>query len=116
MKRDNDYIRQLLFEMEGAEDFCFDAADGVPEEHLDKRLYHLKLLMDAGFVTYAGKYTHRLTNSGHDLLEALRDEGIWQKTKAAVAETGGSATLDIIKQVAIGFIKKQLHERTGFEF
>ena len=116
MKRDNDYIRQLLLEMEESEDFRFDVIDGASEDEIDKRLYHMKLLTDAGLATNVGKYAHRLTNGAHDFLDAMRDEGIWKKTKEAVADSGGNATLDIIKQIAVAFLKKQIRERTDLEF
>ena len=115
MKRDNDYIRLLLFEMEASEDFRFAPYEGTPEKEIDKRLYHINLLTDAGFVTSVGKYAHRLTNSGHDFLEAARDEGIWQRTKDTVTTAGGSATLEILKQIALGYLKKQINDKTGVD-
>ena len=33
----------------------------------------------------------------------LRDKGIWEKTKKAVTETGGNATLEMVKIIASGF-------------
>ncbi|QRN79485.1 MAG: DUF2513 domain-containing protein, partial [Nocardiopsis sp. BM-2018] len=115
MKRDNDLIRALLLEMEAKGDFRFDPIEGTPEEDIDKRIYHLKLLGDAGYVAPVGKYSYRLTNHAHDFIEAMRDEGIWNRTKDAVAKSGGNATLDIIKQIAVGFLKKQIRDRTGVD-
>ena len=94
--------------------------------------YHIELLADAGFVVKSsehidppgrgGSIRHgrrivrsfalRVTNSGHDFLDAIRDDGIWNKTKQAVAETGGSATLEIIKSLATGFLKKKIEQHT----
>ena len=45
---------------------------------------------------------YRLTSQGHDFIEAIRDKGIWEKTKEAVAETGGNASLGNIKNSCIG--------------
>jgi hypothetical protein len=59
--------------------------------------------------------TFELTWLGHDYLDAVRDEGIWHKTKKAVSETGGSATLEIVKALALGFVKKKIAQHTGIE-
>lgn len=115
MKRDNDLIRGLLLEMEAADDFRFDPLDGVPDEEIDKRAYHFKLLSDSGLVTSVGKYSFRLTNGAHDFIDAMRDDGIWQKTKDAVAQSGGNATLEIVRQIAVCFLKKQIKDRTGLD-
>ena len=98
MKRDQDFIRELLFEFEEAEDFYIDGSEvmGISRDEV-RRVYHIKLLKDAGFLADLDEGMFRLTNSGHDYIEAIRDEGVWSKTKAAVAETGGSATLEIVK-------------------
>lgn len=80
-----------------------------------KRVGHIYLLTDAGLMIQVGHSSYRLTNEGHDYLESIRDEGIWSKTKKAVAETGGNATLEIIKDLAIGFLKKQISDRTGID-
>ena len=114
MKRDQDYLRELLFEFEAQPDWlivAFNAMNASPEQR--QRLYHVQLLGDAGLVTEVGRSTCRLTNSGHDYIEAIRDEGVWSKTKAAVAETGGSATLEIVKSLAMGFLKKKIEKHTG---
>lgn len=113
MKRDNDLIRELLLEMEAANDFRFDPHDSLSNSDVEKRIYHMKLLEDHGYVTAAGKYHIRLTSAGHDFIDAMRDEGIWKKTKDAVARAGGNATLDIIKEIATAFLKKQFMD--GFD-
>ncbi len=116
MKRDDDYIRELLLEFEAHDDWLVLAPQTLnptPEER--SRQYHIMLLADAGFATNVGQETYRLTKAGHDYLDAVRDEGIWAKTKAAVAETGGNATLEIVKKVALGFVKKKIEQHTGLE-
>lgn len=61
------------------------------------------------------QHAFRLTSQGHDYLDAIRDQGIWAKTKDVVAKTGGSATLEIVKALATGLLKKQISERTGID-
>jgi hypothetical protein len=85
----------------------------TPEE--SKRLYHVLLLTDQGFVARVDQHCFRLTAQGHDYLSAIRDEGIWARTKAAVAQEGGSATLAILRDLATGFLRKQISDRTGIQ-
>ena len=66
-------------------------------------------------MTQVNDHVFRMTNQGHDYLDAIRDNGIWTKTKAAVAETGGSATLEIVKALALGFLKKKIETHTGIQ-
>ena len=84
-----------------------------PDERRER--YHILLLIDAGLLTEVGKGTFRITNSGHDYLEAIRDEGIWSKTKAVVAETGGSTTLELVKKLAMGFLNAKIEHYTGMK-
>ena len=111
MKRNDDLIRELLLEMEASEEWFF-VVDYDEEDQA--REYHLKLLGDMGLLSF-GKHSYRLTAAGHDFLDAVRDDGLWKKTKDAVAETGGNATLEIIFSLAKGFLKKKISQHTGIE-
>ena len=62
---------------------------------LQKKWYYVQLMYDAGYITEESNEVYRLTSQGHDFIESIRDEGIWNKTKAMVSETGGNATLEI---------------------
>ena len=116
MKRSDDLIRDMLLEFEAQDDFLVVVAPHLGMS-LDQRQrwYHVELMCDAGLMTPVGKGTYRITHQGHDFLDAMRDEGIWNRTKDAVAQSGGNATLDIIKQIAVGFLKKQIRDRTGVD-
>lgn len=116
MKRDNDYLRELLFKIEGDENcLTFGPTAYGQSEAQEKEHYHLQLLCDAGHLVQIGDITYRLTNQGHDFIESIRDKGIWEKTKEAVAESGGNATLEMIKAIATGFLKKKLSEHANID-
>ena len=53
-----------------------------------------------------------LTWAGHDLLDSVRDPKIWAKTKHGALAAGGF-TVDLLKDLAKGFVKKQIEQRTG---
>ena len=118
MKRDNEYLRELLFNIESDEDYLYlvDVDLRVPPEER-KKLYYILLLCDEGYVVPIGKRneTYRLTAKGHDFIEAIRDDGIWEKTKKAVTETGGNATLEMVKLIAVELLKKKISEHAGVE-
>lgn len=125
MQRDMDYVRELLLDIEGKERPGL--KDLLPvnagnDEYL-KLAEHLRMLVDeAGFVSgtpahnLAGKnwLDLRLTWQGHDFLNSVRDPETWVKTKKGALAAGGW-TVDILKDLAKGFIKKQLEEHSGIK-
>ncbi len=116
MKRDDDYLRELLLSFEGDDKPLVLVSRALSQSAAEqKKNYHIELLCDAGFMTLVPPSGYRMTMQGHDYLDAIRSEGVWQRTKQAVAETGGSATLEILKALATGFVKKKLTEHTGIE-
>ncbi|MEM9780156.1 MAG: DUF2513 domain-containing protein [Pseudomonadota bacterium] len=117
MKRDSDLLRELLLRYESDEKAIFISriTDGSDLKEKSEH-YHILLLADKGLVAAVGQSTFRLTSQGHDFIEATRDGGIWNKTKSVVAETGGNATIEVLKALAIGFLKQKIAKHTGKEF
>ncbi|MBL4626576.1 MAG: DUF2513 domain-containing protein [Roseicyclus sp.] len=115
-KRDDEFLRDMLIGFEDSDDYAF-VIGGYMRMPADERKqeYHVHLACDAGLMIEIGREVFRLSNSGHDYIQATRDEGIWQSTKNAVAETGGSATLEIVKSLATGFLKQKIAQHTGVE-
>lgn len=112
MRRDDDLIRSLMFEAEGHDDWRFTEAgalviDPTPEEN--QRGYHLLLLVDAGLFTQVGGGVFRLTNAGHDWLDAVRDDTVWGRTKDAAGRVGGVG-LNMMAAIAKGYVKQTLQE------
>ena len=52
----------------------------------------------------------RLTYSGHEFLETIRDRGIWNSTKA-VLKKAGTTTVQMILSTAIDLVKAKIHGR-----
>lgn len=112
MRRDDDLIRQLMLDFEASEKVLLVAARHLnmsPEE--SRKYYHLKCLADAGFLEETGKSggVFRMTNNGHDFCAAIRDETIWNKTKAASASVAGVG-LGVMKDIGIGYVRARLIE------
>ncbi|MDF2910626.1 MAG: hypothetical protein K0Q56_1507 [Sporolactobacillus laevolacticus] len=65
------------------------------------------IIMKASDV-YQIKTISDLTWNGHQFLDNIRSETVWEKSKSKVAETVGSASVSIISQVAASFVKSML--------
>nr|WP_294510085.1 DUF2513 domain-containing protein [uncultured Rhodopila sp.] len=123
MKRDMDLVRDILLKIESAPgksswNVLIDGVEGEDKQKL--LLAHLPLMRDAHLVKFlslnAGIYTVmeniELTWEGHDLLDSVRSPEVWKKTKKGV-EAAGGFTIDLMKSLAKGFVKKQIEEHTG---
>ena len=124
MKRNLDLYRDILLKHEElSEDngiVEFDP-DDFPGEALEIVEAHVELLGDAGFLVPAdgliGSETllaGRMTYYGHEFLDTVRDPEVWRKTKE-VGEQVGTGALDVLAEIAKGFLKTQIKRLTGVE-
>jgi hypothetical protein len=80
--------------------------------------YHLQLIEEAGFIrTFSRELGgailfDRLTWAGHDFVDSVRSPEVWAKTRRG-AEAVGGITIDLVKDLAKGFLRKQLEDLTG---
>ena len=122
MKRDMDFIRELLLKIEGGQkefEIIGQAyTGGIDPPEIAKLTEHIRLLKQAGFIDVqaesSGGYIllKGLSWKGHDFLDSVRDPKIWEKTKSGAMAAGGF-TVDLLIDLAKGFVKKQIEERTG---
>jgi hypothetical protein len=112
MKRDFELIRKLLVFFDEKPDANHVEVPEVEGDYSDSEIkYHLILLYDAGFlhcepvkssssdrVIYVLPFT--LTWDGHEFLDKIRSDGVWQKIQALIASKGGSLAFAVINQVA----------------
>jgi hypothetical protein len=118
MKRNMDLIRDILLDIESKP-----AGEMIQTIGYDSEKYtgeemrgHLRLIDQAGLVDgkfrFLGESTliaiHGLSNEGHDLLDAIRGDTVWARTKERVEEVGGSVTLDTLKAIATAVAAKLL--------
>ena len=113
MKRDMELVRQILFALEEHDkpgDWCIVTIEGRSAIEIS---YHVKLLNDAGYLEaedistsdgFAWRPTS-LTWQGHEFLDAVRNDTVWNNTKKAVADKGGSIPFELLKELAIGFAR-----------
>jgi hypothetical protein len=72
--------------------------------------YHCKILYDGGLLSdYKGQYggnelycfgVGSLTWQGHDFLDKIKTDTVWNKTKNVIKKQGLPMILDVIKEVA----------------
>jgi len=129
VKRDPEIIRNILLEFLESDLNCFQDKLATGNSILVKgvetnvgrqnqiRAEHIRWMIDDGLLQpleNAPVYV-RVTAKGCDFAESIQDEGIWARTKNVVAETGGSVSIEIIKALAIGLMKKKVSKHTGIE-
>ena len=120
MKRNLDLIRMILLSVESSDSsrLYLEDLNLLGNYTQDEIAYQIRLLMDSDYIdaceigrigTLKKSYTiYRLTNSGHDYLDSVRDETIWINTKKKLGPTFVSASLELVKEVSFDLIKKSL--------
>ncbi|MGF1645072.1 MAG: DUF2513 domain-containing protein [Thiotrichales bacterium] len=111
MKRDWDIVREILTRMEE----CSTPGDTLSlssfgAERAAEISYHAELLLEAGLVDGQMSKTisrgphdfflRRVTWSGHEFLDSIRSDSVWERTKRVFASKGIEMTVDLVKSVA----------------
>lgn len=127
MTRNMDLIRELLLKLEALPTLpgsVYLLKPGDEETRIDgysseEVAHHLSLIREAGFINWnknsvsmIGITFDRLSWAGYDFLDSIRDPEVWAKTKKG-AEAAGGFTVDLLKDLAKGFIKKTIEDHTG---
>jgi len=82
--------------------------------------YHLNLLYEAAWITAEPVRSttsdrviyvlpFELTWQGHDFLDAIRNDTVWQRTKNVIARAGGSVPIEVMRGVANRVIQAVLN-------
>ena len=109
MKRDMDLCRKILFAVEDCDErFCYDLKlEGYKQEEVN---YNAKLLFQCGFIDKVSEdltgnlILGSLTWAGHDFLEKIREDTVWNHTKEVITKKGLPMVVDVIKQVSAALI------------
>lgn len=119
MKRDLDFIREILLKIENCDGLFYPNELVTGAHSMADVNQHLKLLMDVNYIdaqdasTLSGEYyiVKRITMSGYDYLDSVRSDKVWRTVKDKLAKTSGgitSAALEVIKSVATHIITQSL--------
>lgn len=105
-------IRKILFVVEEKYvDTCLNNSEiSIDGYDMKTIAYHCAILHDAGLLTdYKGMYGHnelmffdvgRLTWDGHEFLDKIKDDTVWNKTKNTIMKKGIPFVLDAVKEIA----------------
>jgi Hypothetical protein (DUF2513) len=125
MKRDMDFVRDLLSKIEEA-DGRRDMVELMPPDASDddwkKYPYHLTLLNQAGLVAginardISGEnwLQVNLTWAGHEFLDTMRDPDVWQRTKDG-AKKVGNFSMPFLMELGKAYAKHVAKEKLGLE-
>lgn len=119
MKRDLDLIRSILLSME-ASDHGFAAERPAVDDYTEEQIgYHVYLMGQAGLITTADATTLAdqspsaiplsITWAGHDFLDSVKDETLWNKAKSVVLKPAAGVTFDIL----VAWVKAEAKQRLG---
>ena len=115
MKRDMDLVRKILFQIEMQKPFERIQIK-IDDYNMQEIAYHCEMLYEEGYIKdYYGItcdnfdgvlkfWVQDLTWEGHELLEAIRQDAIWNRTKQTIREKGLSMAIGTIKTISTAFI------------
>ena len=123
VKRDMDLIREILFKIEDKNDLVLRVIE-LPERDYETVSRYIEMLYDNGFIDgdkrrdYSQSFSEILVKDlswdGHDLLDLIRSQDVWDKTKQGVIDAK-SFSLDLLKSLAKGYAKTKIEEVTGLK-
>lgn len=121
MTRNWEIIREVLLRLESINTpnayVNANSFDGLPEQEV---AYNMRLLSEAGYIDARimasssgdGKINAalaiRLTNAGHDLLDTMRNDSVWNKVKEKFTSNGIEMTFDLVVSVGKKIIEAVL--------
>ncbi|SRY72850.1 Uncharacterised protein [Escherichia coli] len=133
MKIDHEYLKGLLDAFEASEEPHTDIKQlqlAGYDYSTDEFLFHMRLLADRQLIARTdGKYGFgfseaadggswfviplRLTSSGHDFLEALRNKEVWSSLKTGFKDASIGTLVDVSRRLLDGYIQKKIDDLIG---
>jgi hypothetical protein len=109
MKRDMELSRQILQQIEEKFPLRGKAELDLPAYSPEQIAYNVMLLWEAGLIVAddCSNFDElwlqptRLTWEGHEFLDAIKHDTVWNKVKATVKEEGGFVSFEVLKLLAI---------------
>jgi predicted transcriptional regulator len=109
--RDLEIIRYILLEVEKADDYNVKLKELAADASTRKTIsHHINLLIDSGYIEatktrnvgnrYEDFLIKRITSSGYDYLDNVRNNQVWEETKKQIVGFGSSVSLDVVKTVS----------------
>ena len=119
MKRDLSLVRAILMRCESAPAGSVVDTASLSDLGADRSILaeHIAIVAEAGLVDVLDMSTqsgadyivNRLTWAGHEFLQSIRDDSLWNKAKDHVLKPGASWTFELLKE----WLKQELKRRIG---
>lgn len=134
MKVDHEYLKGLLEAFEAAgepQTDIFKLQQAGYDFKTNEFLFHMRLLDDQNLIARTdGQYGFgyfegaddegswgvlplRLTASGHDFLEAIRNKEVWNTVKTGFKDASIGTLVDVSKRLLDGFVQKKIDNILG---
>lgn len=119
MKLNKDCVREVLIYLEehlGYNDHLDASTIQIDPYTSEEILYTISLLSEAGYIkavsvadlcTTPTYFVESILMPGHDLLDNIRDDNVWRKTKK-IASKFASASLNVLSSVATSVLSSML--------
>lgn len=109
-----DLIRKILLEIEKSDDIINPKEINIEGFTRQEISYHIELLHDAGFIEGIDLnskdgylwFAKKLTWEGHEFLDAIKNENVWNKIKQKSSNELSTFPLKVISSVAIELTKE----------
>lgn len=115
MKRKWELIRKILIELEKDGSSWLESAS-IREYDADTVAYHCWLLNEAGLIemtktssTTGLDFGITLTWQGHEFLDKIRNDSVWNKVKSVVQSKSLNLSFEVINGAAPSVITAMLH-------
>ena len=125
MQRDIELIRKILYIIEEkyVDTWLSDGSLKIDGYDLKTIGYHCAILYDARYITnYTPRYydnelkafgVGRLTWEGHELLDKIKNDTVWNKTKETIKTKGIPFVLDAVKEIATAITTTMIQSAIG---
>lgn len=109
MRLNNELIRKILLKTEeGTSGYIVEFE--IENFSNDEVAYHVAKLKEGGYLDaalskvdagrYDLAYVKELTFKGHQFLDNIRDDSVWNKVKTKAKEVGGKVSISILEKIA----------------
>lgn len=124
MRRDLDLVREILLKLEASEG-PLDVNKLVSDNRSANLVaYHFKIMAQGGLIEANNVEEHQsfmaealsLTWGGHEYLDALKSDTVWQKVKKMLKEHGGDIPYAVVKKAAVAFLEQKISSEIGLPF
>ena len=121
MKRDMELVRNILLAVEQRPMLQTAPKLDFPEYSPEAVSYHVMLLHQAGLMeAYDASCDNDLvwiprwlTWSGHEFLDASRDDGRWRKALSVAKEKAGALSFELLKELLVRLMTEAISKGTG---